>query len=518
MNAALVAAVVLLCFYFFGFRFYSGFLARRVWHLEDSEPTPAHRLRDGVDYVPTRRSVLFGHHFTSIAGAAPIVGPAIAVIWGWVPALLWVVLGTLLMGAVHDFGCLVLSARHDGRSMGDIAARVVNPRTRTLFLLIIFFLIFFVLAVFAFVIATLFVQYPSSVIPINFEIVVAILIGYLIHRRGMPILWPSIGALVLLYGAVFVGIEYPISVPPLLGTPVNTWIVFLLIYSFIASVLPVWLLLQPRDFINSYQLLVGLGLMFAGLFVLQPEIVAPALNLSPEGAPPWMPFLFVTIACGAISGFHGLVSSGTTAKQLDRISDARPIGYGAMLGEGSLALMATLACTAGFAELESWTAHYHSWGAAAGLGAKLSAFVGGTSHFMATLGIPLNVAETVVVVLIISFAATLAGHGDAHPTLRPGRVGRWPRHQVDPEPVSRRLHRRRIRPRTRHVDRRRPGRPHSVAPLRHYEPAHRRHVPARHERVSILEALARSLHAVANAVRRGRYYKFNGWQPHQFLW
>ena len=406
MNAALVAAVVLLCFYFFGFRFYSGFLARRVWHLEDSEPTPAHRLRDGVDYVPTRRSVLFGHHFTSIAGAAPIVGPAIAVIWGWVPALLWVVLGTLLMGAVHDFGCLVLSARHDGRSMGDIAARVVNPRTRTLFLLIIFFLIFFVLAVFAFVIATLFVQYPSSVIPINFEIVVAILIGYLIHRRGMPILWPSIGALVLLYGAVFVGIEYPISVPPLLGTPVNTWIVFLLIYSFIASVLPVWLLLQPRDFINSHQLLVGLGLMFAGLFVLQPEIVAPALNLSPEGAPPWMPFLFVTIACGAISGFHGLVSSGTTAKQLDRISDARPIGYGAMLGEGSLALMATLACTAGFAELESWTAHYHSWGAAAGLGAKLSAFVGGTSHFMATLGIPLNVAETVVVVLIISFAAT----------------------------------------------------------------------------------------------------------------
>ena len=406
MNAAVVAAVVLLFFYFFGFRFYSRFLAQRVWHIVDDEPTPAHRFADGVDYVPTRKSVLFGHHFTSIAGAAPIVGPAIAVIWGWLPALLWVVLGTLLMGAVHDFGCLVLSSRHEGRSMGDVASSVINPRTRTLFLLIIFFLIFFVLAVFAFVIATLFVQYPSSVIPINFQIVVAVLIGYLIHRRGIPILWPSIVALILLYGAVLVGLEYPISVPPMFGTPVNTWIFFLLIYAFLASVLPVWLLLQPRDFINSHQLLVGLGLMFAGLFIMQPEIVAPALNLHPEGAPPWMPFLFVTIACGAISGFHGLVSSGTTAKQLNRMPDARTIGYGAMLGEGSLALMATLACTAGFAELDAWTAHYHSWGAAAGLGAKLSAFVGGTSKFMATLGIPVDVAENVVVVLIIAFAAT----------------------------------------------------------------------------------------------------------------
>lgn len=405
MNGATLAVIVLVGFVL-GFRYYAQFLAQHIFSLNDADPTPAHRLRDDVDYVPTNKYVLFGHHFSSIAGTGPIVGPAIAVIWGWLPAIIWVVLGTVFVGAAHDFGVLALSAMHDGKSMGDMTATIINRRSRVLFSFIIFFLLWGVLAIFALVIGVLFVDYPSAVIPANFSILIALIMGVVVHSNRIKLFWPSVIALVLLYAMIFVGVKYPIHIPAWFGSELTTWIVVLLIYSFIASVLPVWLLLQPRDYVNSHQLFLGLGLMFLGLFVARPDIVAPAVNLHPEGAPSWIPFLFVTVACGAISGFHGLVSGGTTAKQLDRMSHAPMIGYGSMLCEGALALMAILACTAGFESSEAWNQHYASWNAASGLGAKVGAFVQGAATFLSALRIPMELAVTIVAVIVICFAAT----------------------------------------------------------------------------------------------------------------
>ncbi|TDJ02168.1 MAG: carbon starvation protein A [Deltaproteobacteria bacterium] len=405
MNAAFLAIAVI-AVYVLSYRFYSGFLSRRVFGLSRDEPVPARELEDGVDFVPTRMHVLWGHHYTSIAGAAPIVGPTLAVIWGWVPALLWVVVGTVLMGAVHDFSALVISLRNRGRSIGEIAGTVISPRVRILFLMIISLLVWIVLAVFAFIIGTLFVSYPSAVFPINVQIILALLLGWGVYRLKMRILPLSIVGYALLLLAVFYGQEFADALPALGQISVGTWVWILMLYSFVASVLPVWLLLQPRDYLNSHQLVTGLLLLFSGLMLLQPEIQAPALNPNPEGAPPLLPFLFITIACGAISGFHGLVASGTTSKQISCMTDARPIGYGGMLGEGTLALMAVMAATAGFASSSEWFAHYHSWSAASGLAPKLSAFVDGSGRFLVELGIAQGVAKTFVAVMVIAFAAT----------------------------------------------------------------------------------------------------------------
>ena len=405
MNAAILAAIAFACFGL-GYRFYSRFLAERIFELRADEPVPAHELEDGVDYVPTRLGILWGHHYTSIAGAAPIVGPALAVIWGWLPALIWVVVGTITMGAVHDFSALVLSARNRARSVGDLAGEILNPRLRTLFLLIISLLIWIVLAVFAFIIATLFVSYPSSIFPINVQILIALALGWFVHRRGAPALVPSLVAYFILLLAVASGGAVVEAFPFLAAIEVSHWVWILLLYCFVASVLPVWLLLQPRDYINSHQLVTALVLLSAGLVVLRPEVAAPAINPSPEGAPSMVPFLFITIACGAISGFHGLVASGTTSKQLARMTDARPIGYGGMLGEGALGMLAVLATTAGFASSEDWSNHYASWGAAQGLSAKLDAFVLGSATFLSSLGIPEAAASTFMAVVVIAFAAT----------------------------------------------------------------------------------------------------------------
>ncbi len=405
MNAALLAGIVFACFAL-GYRFYSRFLSREIFALAEDEPVPARALEDGVDFVPTHKHVLWGHHYTSIAGAAPIVGPTIAVIWGWLPALLWVALGTLFMGAVHDFSALVISLRHRGQSIGEIAGQVISPRVRGLFLLIISFLIWIVLAVFAFIIGTLFRSNPSAIFPIWIQIVLAVSLGWLVYRRRVRIFAPSLVAYAALLAAIFYGGAFAEAFPFLAEISVVSWVWILLIYSFGASVLPVWLLLQPRDYLNSHQLITGMVLLTAGLVVLHPIVQAPVVNLLPEGAPPMIPFLFITIACGAISGFHGLVASGTTSKQIGCMTDARPIGYGGMLGEGALGLLAVLAATAGFSGSGEWHAHYSSWGAANGLAAKLDAFVSGGGGFVASLGIPLATAKTFMAVLVIAFAAT----------------------------------------------------------------------------------------------------------------
>jgi len=420
MNSAYLAAIALLSFYL-GYRFYSQFISDRILGLDEDLTTPAHECEDGVDFVPTKRHILFGHHFTSIAGAAPIIGPCIAAYWGWLPALLWIIFGTIFMGAVHDFGALVVSLKEKGRSIADITSMVINPRVRLMFLIFVMLLTWLVLAVFAMAIAGLFQAVPTSVLPINIEIIVAIFIGYLIYKKKVGALLPSIIALGILYLFVWLGTMYPISLTSfgIASENIQTvWILLLFTYSAIASLLPVWLLLQPRDFINSHQLIVGLGLIFLGIFIAQPMIDAPAMReVTDSGAPPIFPMLFVTIACGAISGFHGLVSSGTTSKQVNKLSDARLIGYGAMLGEGTLAVASTIAAVAGIALVTqcnlpsigavdnlSWGVYYDSWAHATAN--KATAFVLGGGALLEQLGLPNNLAKTLMAVLVISFAAT----------------------------------------------------------------------------------------------------------------
>ena len=400
-------------FFYLGYKYYSTYLSEKIFNINNKNSTPSHTMNDGIDYVPTKKHILFGHHFTSIAGAAPIIGPCIAVFWGWLPALLWVVIGTVFMGAVHDFGALAVSLKEKGQSIANIASSVINKRTRVMFLCFVMCLTWLVLAVFAMAISKLFTLYPSSVLPVNIEIIIAIIMGYLIYKKKLNSFIPSIIALCLLYIFIYLGTLYPVNIN--VSNPQNIWIILLFIYSGITSMLPVWLLLQPRDYINSHQLLVGLGLIYISILIFRPEITAPALNLS-SGGPPIIPFLFVTIACGAISGFHGLVSSGTTSKQIDKASDARMIGYGSMLGEGSLALATIIASVAGIAlvtncevngvfhEHLTWGAYYDTWENAAKN--KFMAFVLGGAALLEKLGLSIDFSRTLISVLIISFAAT----------------------------------------------------------------------------------------------------------------
>ena len=329
----LAIALGALVLYLVAYHTYGKWLARKIFKLDANAMVPSVALNDDKDYVPTDKSIIFGHHFTSIAGTGPIVGPALAVIWGWVPALLWVLLGSILIGAVHDFGSLVVSIRNRGQTVGDIAGRVLTPRTRLLFLSILFMALTIVLAIFGLVIAAVFKAYPAAIFPCLVQIPIALIIGTLLHRRGINILIPSLIALAIMYVTVYFGNQGFLQAfnETLKGWSIITWVAVLLIYSYVASVLPVWSLLQPRDYINSLQLLSALGLVVIGLIVAAIsggaplpdggesqalEIVAPALNLHPQGAPFIFPFLFITIACGAISGFHCLVSSGTSSKQI----------------------------------------------------------------------------------------------------------------------------------------------------------------------------------------------------------
>ncbi|MFC5731626.1 MULTISPECIES: carbon starvation protein A [Nocardioides] len=414
MPAIVVAAVVGVLF-FLGYRYYSAYLANRIYALDPAFVTPAHQLTDGVDYVPTNKHVVFGHHFTSVAGAAPIVGPAIAVFWGWGPALAWIVLGTIFAAGVHDFGSLAVSLRHRARNIGSIAHDVISTRARTLFLLIIFFLLTLVNAVFAVVIGNLFVANPGAVIPIVVEIPIAIFIGQYIYKTRSAALVPSLVGVALLYALIWVGQQYPVDIAPLseaigIDNPRNLWVILLFAYTFVASRLPVWMLLQPRDYINSHQLFIALGVIGLGMLVGWNQIVAPVVNDVPADSPSIFPFLFITIACGAISGFHSLVSSGTTAKQIDKETDARYVGYMGAVGEGSLATGAVLAATAGVvASRADWDALYPDFNTASG--GAVGNFVNGVAVFANNLLIPLDLAVIFAAVVVISFAATTMDTG-----------------------------------------------------------------------------------------------------------
>ena len=398
-------AVTIACFilYWLAYRFYAQRMARTVFQLDPKAVTPAYRLQDGFDYVPSRRYVLFGHHFASIAGLSPMLGPAIAVIWGWVPALFWVVFGTIFIGAVHDFSALVLSMRSDGQSIGKITESVIGGRAKGLFHILIFFLIALAMGVFVQIVAQLFSAdfYPETVVPSVSLMVLAVGMGILFYKRGLPLVPLTVAAFVLSLGAVGLGLVLP--APDL---PPDAWSAMMMVYAFVASILPVWLLLQPRDYLNSLLLYLGLISLFGGFFLLRPEFVAPAVDLYPPGAPPLFPFVFIVLACGAISGFHALVSSGTTAKQISCETDAPFIGYGAMIGESLLGLIAVMACTAGFLNTEAWQAHYASWNVAQGLGQSLSAFIDGSALFLGQLGVPATVGKAFIALVAVSFALT----------------------------------------------------------------------------------------------------------------
>ncbi len=420
MNSLIIAALTAVL-YIIAYHTYGKFLAKKIFKLEPEAVCPSEALRDDIDFVPTQKPVLFGHHFTSIAGTGPILGPAVAIIWGWVPAMIWILVGSIFMGAVHDFGSMVISLRNQGRSIGDISASVINKRVRFLFLIIIFFLLWIVVAIFGVVIGIVFNLYPQSVIPVFCEIPIAVWLGYMIYKKGVSHLPISIAAVILMYITVAIGAYFPVDITSfasLFGLdPIAMWVIILLIYAYIASTLPVQVLLQPRDYINSHQLFIALGLLALGVIFSNPEMAAPAANLSPEGAPPMWPMIFVIIACGAISGFHALVSSGTSSKQCDAETSSLTIGYGGMLLEGMLATFVVISCGAGIAlgfghEGEIFTGaaafnhHYASWIGGSGLGNRLSAFVIGSTNMIKSIGIPENICMTIMGVFIVSFAAT----------------------------------------------------------------------------------------------------------------
>jgi carbon starvation protein len=313
------------------------------------------------------------------------------------------VVGSILIGCVHDIGALVVSVRARGMSIGAIAEGLIGRRAKSLMHAIIFFAISLAMGVFAYVVSLLYstAYYPESVVPSGVILVLALIIGWAVRKRGFN-LW-------LLISLAFVLTLLSVVASPLIPirwSSVEGWTLILLAYAYLASVLPVWQLLQPRDFLNSLLLYLGLGLTYVGFFVLRPEFVAPVVETHPAGAPPMYPFVFIVIACGAASGFHSLVSSGTTAKQLDRETDARPIGYGAMIGESLLGLAAVLACTAGFVSPEVWRHHYADWASMQGLGNSMSAFIEGATRFVSTLGLPEQFARTLIAVVVVSFALT----------------------------------------------------------------------------------------------------------------
>jgi carbon starvation protein len=419
MNS-LVLVILALAGYVVAYRLYGRYLGRKIFRLSASTVMPSHARSDGVDFVPTKPHIIFGHHFTTIAGLGPIVGPAIGIIWGWLPAFLWVFLGSIFMGAVHDFTTLVVSARSRGRSIGELTGELINPSTRYALQFIMQLLLFIVLAVFSMIVSSLFVMYPEAVIPVWAQIPVAIWLGWQI-RRGRNELFYSVVALLLLYGFVILGVQFPVALPWERDTSVVAWCILLFIYVFLASTLPVQKLLQPRDYINSQQLLVAMLLLLIGIVLARPEIVAPAINeeafRAGSDVPDLAPLLFIIIACGAISGFHSLASSGTTVKQVNNELDTLPIGFGAMITESFLAVLVIVAAGAGlgmglehdgqiYHGIDAYRVHYASWTSANGLSAKLDAFITGSANLFSALGIPVRYGAAFVVVFIVSFANT----------------------------------------------------------------------------------------------------------------
>ncbi len=435
MTSVIWIVAVILGTFTIGYVGYSRYLARFV-ELDDERETPAHKYEDGQEYVPSKKPVLLGHHFSSIAGGAPIVGPITAgAIWGWVPAMLWVAIGNPLMGAVHDFVSLSSSIRHEGRSIGYIVGQYVGERGKNLLLWFAFLTIILVVAVFALVVAIVFNAFPEVTTASFIYILLALGFGVYLYQLNGPFIPGTVVFVAGVFAGVWVGIQYPFAlfeagrdafvlsdalglgaggwVPGEAALGANTagWVPIVMLYGGIASALPVWVLLQPRDYLSSFLLYTGVGggilaIIVGTIFATssQPLVIDSSIGLyegfwgiGAVGLFPLFPLLFITIACGTISGFHSLVSSGTTSKQLNKESDARLIGYGGMLGEGLLAALAlsTLA-VAGFA----------GDAAAGGIGGALPNFATGGGIILTSLGIPEAVGSVFMALVLVSFLLT----------------------------------------------------------------------------------------------------------------
>lgn len=429
-----IVAIVLATFSV-GYVGYGKYLSQFV-NLDDANETPAHKYRDGQEYVPAKKPVLLGHHYSSIAGGAPIVGPiTAALIWGWVPAVIWIAIGNPLMGAVHDFTSLSASLRHEGKSIGYIIGQYVGERGKDMLLWFAFLLIILVVAVFAFVIGLVFDAYPQAATASVLYIGLAFLFGVWLYQFDLSFIGGTVIFVAGVFASVWVGILYPIAlfgdpaafenaegvivlfgetapaiIPPILESQnIGAWVLVTLFYAALASVLPVWMLLQPRDYLSSFLLYAGVGgallAVVVGTFITTPsqplEIAIPAWSgffgsdLAAYAIMPLFPLLFITIACGTISGFHSLVSSGTTAKQLNKETDAKLIGYGGMLGEGLLAAVALCA-----------VAVVAAAPAAGGIGLALPNFATGGGIILTSFGIPATIGAVFMALVLSSFLLT----------------------------------------------------------------------------------------------------------------
>ncbi len=376
------------------YRTYGRYVSRKL-EINPDNPTPAHTMYDGVDYVPAKTPVLLGHHFASIAGAGPIVGPIIAASFGWVPVYFWIILGAIFIGGVHDYSSIIASIRHRGKSIGQIIENHIGISGKKLFLIFSWSTLILVVAVFINIVANTFTRTPSSATSSLIFIALALAFGFSIYRLKLPLWITTIVGVFLLFLGIVIGDYFPLQLSK------TAWQWILLAYIFLASVTPVWILLQPRDYLNSfllYALILG-GLV--GIFFASPRIhIAPVTSFSVENLGTLFPILFVTVACGAISGFHSLVGSGTTAKQLNKETDGKPIGYGGMLIEGVLAVLSLLAVASlTRAEFSDFYSARHF----------VSAFAEGIGRFINSipfLNIPLSTARTFTALAVSAFALT----------------------------------------------------------------------------------------------------------------
>lgn len=383
----LIGSAVIL---FIAYIVYGGYLAKK-WGIDDCRKTPTHTKYDGVDYVPSKAPILMGHHFASIAGAGPIMGPIQAAIFGWIPVALWILIGSIFFGGVQDFGSLFASIRHDGKSIGEIIEVNMGHKSKKLFSLFAWLTLILVVAAFSNIVADSFVSTPAAGTASILFIVLAVVFGFAVYRFRCPLPIATVIGVILLFVCIYLGFLFPISLSK------GTWIALLLAYIFIASVTPVWILLQPRDYLNSYLLYAMMFGALIGITVLRPEIQMDGFTGFTVNGQFLFPVLFVTVACGAISGFHSLVGSGTSAKQLYKESDSKKIGYGCMLVEGLLAIVSLI------------TVAYISKGDFANLlknGGPVNVFSEGIASFMLSFGIPFKVGKVFTSLAISAFALT----------------------------------------------------------------------------------------------------------------
>lgn len=406
MNGASLLSLGIVCFVA-GYFLYSGYL-QRLFGVDPSRKTPAHTMRDGVDYVPARLPVLFGHHFASIAGAGPIVGPVLGAYLGWGPVALWIILGCIFVGAMHDFAALFVSVRNGGRSIGHVIEEQVGWGGRQIFLLFSWAALVLVVAIFTILVAKTFVETPAVATASILFMILAPVFGFLVYRRNVSVLRASLICVPLVFLFVPLGMAFPLDLARTFHinpvSAITVWSLALFAYVMVASTIPVWVLLQPRDYLNSYFLYAMLAMGVIGIFLSRPTLEMPAFSglggqMPTGGYASIFPILFVTVACGACSGFHALVASGTTAKQIDREEHIRPIGYGAMLVEGVVALVALIS-VAVLSQSEY----------AAALGPEgpgaVATYASGIGRFVSTLGFPAKTATTFGALAISAFMLT----------------------------------------------------------------------------------------------------------------